>query len=600
MGWLTGFIYRKRVTLSRASGAVTNYQMKLLLGESSGATGEAVDCGGLCKTDFSDVRFTNADGTTLLDYWIESITGTTPNQLATIWIEFDSIGIGATTFYMYYGNTEAAAVSNGADTFILFDDFERGVDGDALGGTWLWYGTISTDHAFGGSRCAKLPGAASDWTKVMSVTHEHGSGYAIRFRFWKEDAATFDVGHGDGVKFATARFTALEHILYAISTDTTKDCLKDQWDVAEIRNLNWANGTFDIYYTGDALAKSGATMESNNSSHGKITFYERAGGVGNDIYIDNLMVRQWLSTEPAWGAWADEVVAPPLSVGTGLTLSGILGGRVGIPAPPLGVVSALAAAVLFQIAASPLSVLSALSLGGLFRGPIVAPDPLAVQSGISASMRLLLASPALTGQAALSGGISIQLPAPAMAVVAGISTDGVVSFIDRDFKITYNCVLSLAGLADLTIPTSSFQARFKSGDPSFLSVVVPGLDQAEDIAARAGGTLRVYMVKTFSDGNQIREMLGEVTNDDIRTDEGTENQSITIDGHKTVTLTPKTLTLSNPQYRAVYGGGIRYRCNPDFLLRPGDTVNIGDDTFQANVISWAVSVESQLMEISEL
>ena len=117
MAWLSGYNYRKSITLSRASGAVSNYQMKLLLGESSGATGEDVDCGGYCLSSFNDLRFTSSDGTTLLDYWIESISGTTPNQLATVWIEFDSIGTGATTFYMYYGNSGASAVSNGTNTF---------------------------------------------------------------------------------------------------------------------------------------------------------------------------------------------------------------------------------------------------------------------------------------------------------------------------------------------------------------------------------------------------------------------------------------------------------------------------------------------------
>src|SRR5574343_578802 len=109
MSWLTGWNYRKSITLSRSSGAVTNYQMKLLVGESSGATGENVDCGGLCLSTFNDIRFTKSDGTTLLDYWIESITGTTPNQLATVWVEFNSIGTGATSFYMYFGKSDASA-----------------------------------------------------------------------------------------------------------------------------------------------------------------------------------------------------------------------------------------------------------------------------------------------------------------------------------------------------------------------------------------------------------------------------------------------------------------------------------------------------------
>ena len=44
-GWLQGWTYRKAVTLSRASGAVTNYQMKLLVGESSGAAGKPLGKG---------------------------------------------------------------------------------------------------------------------------------------------------------------------------------------------------------------------------------------------------------------------------------------------------------------------------------------------------------------------------------------------------------------------------------------------------------------------------------------------------------------------------------------------------------------------------
>jgi len=121
--WLQGWTYRKAVNLSRASGAITNYQMKLLVGESSGASGETVDCNGHVQADFDDLRFTTADGITLLDYWIESITGTTPNQLATVWIEIDSIGTDATTFYMYYGKTDATAYSNFDNTFIFGDTF---------------------------------------------------------------------------------------------------------------------------------------------------------------------------------------------------------------------------------------------------------------------------------------------------------------------------------------------------------------------------------------------------------------------------------------------------------------------------------------------
>jgi hypothetical protein len=39
MAWLTGWQYRKKITIQGSSGAGTNYQILLKVGESSGATG---------------------------------------------------------------------------------------------------------------------------------------------------------------------------------------------------------------------------------------------------------------------------------------------------------------------------------------------------------------------------------------------------------------------------------------------------------------------------------------------------------------------------------------------------------------------------------
>jgi len=136
MGWLVGWTYRKSVTLSRSSGAVTNYPMKVLVGESSGASSCDVHCNGHCLSSFNDLRFTKSDGTALLDYWIESITGTSPNRVATVWVEFDSIVTSATIFFFYYGNSVASAVSNRSNTFSKFDDFEWGSDGTDRATRW--------------------------------------------------------------------------------------------------------------------------------------------------------------------------------------------------------------------------------------------------------------------------------------------------------------------------------------------------------------------------------------------------------------------------------------------------------------------------------
>lgn len=315
MAWLTGWDNRKSVTLSRASGAVSNYQMKLLVGESSGATGEEVDCGGLCLTTFNDLRFTKADGTTLLDYWIESITGTTPNQLATVWIEFDSIGTTATTFYMYYGKADASAVSNGANTFIVFDDFERGSDGDTIGGSWTEVDNhvhISTEQAFKGTRSAKLVGTSGVYP-AAKISVSQSDNIAIQQRIYKETAADpFRIYYGDATKCLYISINYLENIQYTGADGVVgldgHDITPDAWNLLELNNFNWTAHTFDIWLNGTKIATS-ATMKTSSEyeiSFSNGTFCNKGTySTGQDSWFDNFIVRNWVSVEPVWGTWGE-------------------------------------------------------------------------------------------------------------------------------------------------------------------------------------------------------------------------------------------------------------------------------------------------------
>lgn len=127
MAWLTGYLYRKKVPInSTAAGTQTNYQMKLIVGESSTASGIDVHCENRCQNFPNDIRFTDTNGTTKHDYWIEtgSSNGTTPNQKVTIWIEIASIPHpGSVDLYMYYGKSSDYGESNGNNTCVFFDDF---------------------------------------------------------------------------------------------------------------------------------------------------------------------------------------------------------------------------------------------------------------------------------------------------------------------------------------------------------------------------------------------------------------------------------------------------------------------------------------------
>jgi len=192
--------------------------------------------------------------------------------------------------------------------------------------------------------------------------------------------------------------------------------------------------------------------------------------------------------------------------------------------------------------------------------------------------------------------------ARSMAAQAGVLADFWSDFLrvycDR-IAIRYTLTLSDGVLDDIIIPISSFQGRFRTGDPTYLSVVVPGNDQYADIAARDEGALILTMQYLVDGVVYHAENICTVDLEDIRIDEGASSVSVSLSGHRTVTHAAKTTQLTGAAYKAVYDGKIRYRCTPELYLRPGDTVTVGDDTFTAGMISWTVDPSQQTMEVEE-
>lgn len=99
------------------------------------------------QTDFDDLRFTDTDGTTLLDYFIASSTS---GVAAEIWLETSSLTANETSiFYMYYGNAVATAGASSTATFIAVDDFEDGNITEYSGNTGNF--AAATNFVYGGT-----------------------------------------------------------------------------------------------------------------------------------------------------------------------------------------------------------------------------------------------------------------------------------------------------------------------------------------------------------------------------------------------------------------------------------------------------------------
>ena len=70
--------------------------------------------------DYSDLRFTTIDNANI-PYWIQE----TNNSAAIVWAKIPALPTSGTQIYLYYGNNGAQQVSNGQNTFVLFDTFEN-------------------------------------------------------------------------------------------------------------------------------------------------------------------------------------------------------------------------------------------------------------------------------------------------------------------------------------------------------------------------------------------------------------------------------------------------------------------------------------------
>lgn len=304
MAWLAGWPYRKSITLSRPSGAVSNYQMRLLVGESAGAVGEDVDCGGKCRTDFADLRFTTSDEVTTIPYWIESISGTTPNQLATVWIKFPTIGTTPTTFYMYYGKQDASPQYNtpkaaGEATFDFFDDFN---DGSIDTNKWNVTGTVSESGGI-----VTCGGTSNAFSRLLSKS-TFGEGYIAESYAWIESTSLSYHGttffeFPSVVDMWESQAKTNFRYNYGSYYTPLDEAYRNAWYRFMVRRKG--GGSADLFINGVSKASTSSNVDTGAKSVGFWVY-----DANKYVKGDWIFVRKYLAVEPAWGTWGDERFRP--------------------------------------------------------------------------------------------------------------------------------------------------------------------------------------------------------------------------------------------------------------------------------------------------
>lgn len=116
--WLDGYANKKTQTIIGSTGAGYNYQLYYKVYRTAGVdSGNTVYLAGKCKTDFSDVRFTDTQTPpNVFNYWIAKKT----SDYAEFWVNASTLDLdNNSTIAIYYGNPAATDASSFETTFVF-------------------------------------------------------------------------------------------------------------------------------------------------------------------------------------------------------------------------------------------------------------------------------------------------------------------------------------------------------------------------------------------------------------------------------------------------------------------------------------------------
>lgn len=302
---MQSWINRNPIKITEYTGSnLTNFQVLVELQGHTNNSTNYIDFTKI-KANGDDIRFTESDGETLLNYWIESFNDT--EKTARIWVKINSIAASTTTrIYIYYNNQSASAASNGTNTFIFFENFESGsAPGWTLGADFTvvndgYSSSYSLRSGYTGNVIAFKNFVDVDYLTIFecNVRQNSGSGYGL-----DTNAEIYFISNTGSI--AWIRFGYPVSGNWGVNNDTLTEYLDTGYQYSEdtwynIKFEHTAVGKTNIY----VKPEGGTEIEvyhqktSGNGYCGRFVLY--SGKIAGSPYtnFDNLRVRRYTTTEP--------------------------------------------------------------------------------------------------------------------------------------------------------------------------------------------------------------------------------------------------------------------------------------------------------------
>jgi hypothetical protein len=282
------------------------------------------------RSDCGDIRFTDSDKITQLSYWIESGCNTASTQ---IWVKVPTIPASSTkTIYVYYGNLSATSQSNGANTFIFFDDFTQYPEGSNINGQggWIQQSYSSNSQAiiqtFNGKKHLKLyayqyannvkhPLNIPNSVRVVSTAYYYSGDQA--FSIYLFDGSTYTTYYEPGNSYYWMMESGATHYDLCKFLGTTKYCLCQNFIDSPSGyyyrlEFLWLGSSLVGYsYQNGALFASCSASDTSFSSRPYLTLtnWEWSGaGSASTYFVNYVFVSNYTSPEPTTSVGSEQVV----------------------------------------------------------------------------------------------------------------------------------------------------------------------------------------------------------------------------------------------------------------------------------------------------
>lgn len=324
-GWITysgipvqGWDYRKSHHINSSSdGALTTYQDSVTVYRSAGSdSGNDVYVGTKCEADYDDIRITASDGTTYLDMWVEE--GYTSSS-AEIWFEIPSLpASGGYDIYIYYGNEDATAVSNGTATFTQFQNFNAASlpSGWEAGGQDATSPTVS--YSSGYMRVLASTTSKIQWVQQDTNASVDSAIYETRIRTdynnnaYVIEAVTIRDGLGyppiilAGYSYQSGSYRN-NYTNYDGSwgtSSTINGWSEDAWHISTLKRT----GSAAVWYVDRANETSVSSHYPTNASPFQYQVYGSTSGSTyyGRVDVDWFFARDYTANEPAHSTWGSE------------------------------------------------------------------------------------------------------------------------------------------------------------------------------------------------------------------------------------------------------------------------------------------------------